>query len=180
MRSNLLSLWSSARNSFEMMLLLTKIQQLVVTWVTTKLIDTRDIEAVSKTNASRNLTSKIKWHLPTLWQIRKTQIVANLSFSPQQNKYNMKVREYCQSGVSRIKIQYYGAIKSFWRGRYQTICYLQQQESHKVDSDESRRNLVMYAHMWIIHTFSNMISSHKESKSRKSHLLESWCTLSNL
>ena len=180
MKNNPLSRWNSVRSNFEMMLLPMTIQQLVDTWVTIRLIDTQDTEAANKTNASRNLTSKIKWHLPTLWQIRKTLIVVNLSFSLQPNKYNMKVREYCQSGVSKIKIQYFGVIKNFWLGRYQTICYLQQQESHKVGSGESRRNLAMYALMWIIHTFSNMISSHKESKSRKSHLLESWCTLSNL
>ena len=180
MKSNPLNRWSSVRNSFEMMLLLTIILQLVDTWVTIRPIDTQDIEAVNKINTNKNLNSKIKWRLPTLWQILKTQIVKSLSFSPQPNKYSMKVREYCQSGVSKIKIQFYGAIKNFWLGRYQTICYLQQQESHKVGSGESRRNLDMYALMWIIHTFSNMISSHKESKSRKSHLLESWCTLSNL
>ena len=163
-----------------MMLLLMRIQQLVDTWVTIRLIDTQDIEAASKTNASRNLINKIKWPLLTLWQIRKIQTAVNLSFSLQPNKYNMKVREYCQSGVSKIKIQYFGAIKNFWLGRYQIISCPQQQESHRVGSDESRRKWAMYAPMLITHTSSNMISSHKESKSRKSHSLESWCTLSNL
>ena len=59
MKSNPLNRWSSVRNSFEMMLLLTIILQLVDTWVI-RLIDTQDIEAANKTNASRNLTSKIK------------------------------------------------------------------------------------------------------------------------
>ena len=156
------------------------IQQLVDTWEIIRPIDTQDIEAVNKINASKNLTSKIKWPQPTLWQTRKTQTVVNLSFSLQPNKYNLKARGYCQSGVSKIKIQYFGAIKNFWHGRYQIICCLQQQESHRVGSDESRRNKAMSAPMWIIHIFSSMISSHKESKSRKSHSLESWCTLSNL
>ena len=163
-----------------MMLLLTIIPQLVDTWVTIRLIDTQDIEAANKTNASRNLTNKIKWHLPTLWQIRKTLIVVNLSFSLQPNKYNTKVREYCQSGVSKIKIQYFGATKNFWLGRYQIICCLQQPENHRVGLGESKRNKAMFALMWTIRIFSNMTSSHKESKSRKSHSLGSWCTLSNL
>ena len=163
-----------------MMLLLMRIQQLVDTWVTIRLIDTQDTEAANRTNASRNLISKIKWPLPTLWQIRKIQTAVNLSFSLQPNKYNMKVREYCQSGVSKIKIQYFGAIKNFWLGRYQIISCPQQQESHRVGSDESRRKWAMYAPMLITHTYSNMILSRKELKSRKSHSLESWCTLSNL
>ena len=57
MKSNPLSRWNSVRNSFEMMLLLTIIQQLVDI---IRLIDTQDIKAVNKTNANRNLTCKIK------------------------------------------------------------------------------------------------------------------------
>ena len=68
---------------------------------------------MSKINFTRSLIYRIKWLPPTLCQIQKTQTVVNLNFSLLQNRFNKKVRVFYQSGVSKIKIQFYGDSKNF-------------------------------------------------------------------